>query len=199
MVVNHPDQVLKSLDRIAFPLLVKPNVGGSGAGIVRFDTREALEVALDRLDFGPDHTALLQEYLEPEGQAIVRIEVLDGRFLYAIRIVKEAESRFNLCPADLCEVPGQESGACPVVRTPGMSVRRVEPPSEAIETALRIAAAASIHIGGIEYLVGRSDGQRYFYDINATSNFVADAPAVLGFDPFPAFVDFIVTIAARSS
>ena len=31
VVVNHPDQILKSLDRVAFPLLVKPNVGGSGA------------------------------------------------------------------------------------------------------------------------------------------------------------------------
>jgi arsenite oxidase small subunit len=67
------------------------------------------------------------------------------------------------------------------------------------ETALRIAAAASIDIGGIEYLVGRVDGRRYFYDLNATSNFVADAPAVLAFDPFPAFVDFIATVAARSS
>ena len=34
------------------------------------------------------------------------------------------------------------------------------------------------------------DGLAYFYDVNATSNFVADAPRVLGFDPFPAFVDF---------
>src|SRR5918995_248916 len=197
VVVNHREQILKGVDRLTFPLLMKPNVGGSGAGIVRFDTRESLEVALDRLDFGPDHTALLQEYVEPEDQAIIRIEVLDGRFLYAIRIVKEAESRFNLCPADLCEVPGQESSACPVVPTQGMSVRRIEPPPEAIETALRIAAAASIDIGGIEYLVGRVDGQRYFYDVNATSNFVTDAPAVLGFDPFPAFVDFIVAVAAR--
>src|SRR6266568_6199171 len=31
VVVNHPDQILKSLDRVTFPLLVKPNVGGSGA------------------------------------------------------------------------------------------------------------------------------------------------------------------------
>src|SRR5262249_21922373 len=103
VVVNHPDQVLKALDRIAFPLLVKPNVGGSGAGVVRFEARESLEVALGGLDFGPDHTALVQEYVEPEDGAIVRIEVMDRRFLYAIRIVKETDSSFNLCPADLCE------------------------------------------------------------------------------------------------
>ena len=195
VVVNHPDQILKSLDRVAFPLIVKPNVGGSGAGIVRFDARDALDAALATLDFGPDHVALLQEYIEPEEGAIVRIEVLDGRFLYAIRIVREAESRFNLCPADLCEVPSADLSACPVAPAPGLHVSRVEPPSEAVDAAVRLARAASIDIGGIEYLVGRADGQRYFYDVNATSNFVADAPAVLGFDPFPAFVDFIVKTA----
>jgi hypothetical protein len=35
----------------------------------------------------------------------------------------------------------------------------------------------------------------HFYDVNATSNFVADAPAVLGFDPFPRFADYIVRVA----
>jgi len=172
-------------------------VGGSGAGVVRFDAREPLEAALAELDFGPDHTALLQEYIEPRDQAIVRIEVLDGRFLYAIRIVKETESRFNLCPADLCEIPGADPSACPVAPAPGLNVSRVEPPAEAVDAAVRLAAAASIAIVGIEYLVGQDDGEWHFYDVNATSNFVADAPAVLGFDPFPAFVDFILKVARR--
>ena len=29
----------------------------------------------------------------------------------------------------------------------------------------------------------------------STSNFVANAPAVLGFDPFPRFADYIVRVA----
>jgi hypothetical protein len=47
----------------------------------------------------------------------------------------------------------------------------------------------------VEYLVSETDGRTYFYDVNATSNFVANAPGVLGFDPFPRFVDFIVRVA----
>ena len=105
MVVNHRDQVLKALDRVRFPLVVKPNIGGSGAGIVRFAAREDLEQRLDTLDFGPDGTALVQEYIESEEGAIVRVEVLDGQYLYAIRIVRQAEAGFNLCPADICQVP----------------------------------------------------------------------------------------------
>ncbi|HEX5831031.1 MAG TPA: hypothetical protein VFY16_08630, partial [Gemmatimonadaceae bacterium] len=46
-------------------------------------------------------------------------------------------------------------------------------------------------VGGIEYLVDDRDGGHYFYDINALSNFVADAPNVIGFDPWPLLVDYL--------
>lgn len=204
VVVNHPEEIPNAVARLRFPVLVKPNVGGSGAGIVRVDSRAELESRLASLDLGPDHTALVQEHVEPEERAIVRVEVLDGRYLYAIRIVREDGERFNLCPADLCQVPAERQtapaapsdlGVCPIATSPGLAVTRFEPPGEAIDSALRLARAASIDVGGIEYLVGKADGRIYFYDVNATSNFVANAPEVLGFDPFPLFVDFIVSRA----
>ena len=209
VVVNHPDQIVKALDRVAFPLVVKPNVGGSGAGIRRFDSRAELDAALHGfndggLSLGPDHTALVQEYIEAADGAIVRVEVLDGQALYAIRIIRP-DSTFNLCPADICQVPGTGSGAaddlgaCPADQRPGMVVTRVEAPAEAVDGAIRLARAASIDVGGIEYLVSQRDGQMYFYDVNATSNFVANAPEVLGFDPFPAFADLIVRRASLHS
>jgi glutathione synthase/RimK-type ligase-like ATP-grasp enzyme len=207
LVVNHRDQVLKALDRVRFPLVVKPNVGGSGAGIVRFTTREDLVQRLDTLDFGPDGTALVQEYIESAEDAIVRVEVLDGQYLYAIRIVRQADAGFNLCPADICQVPPAASastapsaapsnlGACPVDAKPGLSVTRVDAPQEAIDTVIRLTRAASIDVGGVEYLVSRADGNIYYYDVNATSNFVANAPEVVGFDPTARFVDYIVRAA----
>ena len=196
VVVNHREHVLKALDRIGFPLVVKPNVGGSGAGIVRFDSADALRAGLDALHFGPDGTALVQEYIEPREGAIVRVEVLDGRALYAIRIVREGSQTFNLCPADICQVPAPASlAACPVDAKPGLTVTRFEAPREAVEIAERLTREAGIDVGGVEYLVGARDGLTYFYDVNATSNFVADAPRVLGFDPFVPFVDFIVARA----
>lgn len=202
IVVNHHEQILKVLDRVRFPLVVKPNVGGSGAGIVRFDSAEALRTAIPTLDFGPDGTALVQEYVDPAQGAIVRVEVLDGRALYAIRIVRAAAADFNLCPADICQIPppaptADALAACPADTQPGLTVTRVEAPREAVETAIRLTREAGIDVGGVEYLVSARDGLAYFYDVNATSNFVADAPHVLGFDPFPAFVDYIVARAER--
>jgi len=202
VVVNHRDQVLKASGELRFPLLVKPNIGGSGALIERFDSRADLEARAAALDFGPDGTVLVQEFVDSEGGAIVRVEVLDDRYLYAIRIVRP-ESNFNLCPADICQVPaaapGADLGACPVGAKPGLSVTRYDAPEAVVDQARALARAASIDVGGIEYLVGRADGRVYFYDVNATSNFVADAPAVLGFDPFPRFVDYIVRVATAGA
>lgn len=50
-------------------------------------------------------------------------------------------------------------------------------------------------VGGVEYLVSARDGGAYFYDVDALSNFVADAPTVVGFDPY---VDLAKVIVARA-
>ena len=201
VVVNHRDQVLKASAELRFPLLVKPNIGGSGALIERFDSRADLESRAATLDFGPDGTALVQEFVESQDGAIVRVEVLDDQYLYAIRIVRQA-SDFNLCPADICQVPatapGADLAACPVETKPGLQVTRYDAPSAVVDQARALAREASIDVGGIEYLVGRHDGRVYFYDVNATSNFVANAPSVLGFDPFPRFADYIVRVATQA-
>ncbi len=56
---------------------------------------------------------------------------------------------------------------------------------------------AQIDVGGVEYLVDDRDGRPYFYDVNALSNFVADAPRVVGFDPFERLCDYLLTRAAQ--
>ena len=198
LVVNGVGALFRAARALRFPALLKPNVGGSGALIERFESAGDLEARADTLDFGPDGVALLQEYVEPRDGAIVRVEVLDGRMLYAIRIVRRAD-QFNLCPADLCHAPATPVAACPVEAAPVLDISRHEPPREAVEQAIALTRAACIDVGGVEYLVGVDDGRIYVYDVNATSNFVADAPRVLGFDPFPAFADVIVRAARREA
>ncbi len=62
---------------------------------------------------------------------------------------------------------------------------------EIIAQVEEISRAAHLDVGGIEYLVDDRDGKHYFYDINALSNFVADAQNVIGFDPFVRLVDYL--------
>lgn len=191
-VINHPSQATRAADGLAFPVLVKPNVGGSGAGIVSFATSDELAASADRgeLAFGPDDTALVQEHLPARDQSIVRIEIVGGEFLYAIRI-RLLPGSFNLCPADYCELPGIADG----VSGRGLPIEAFDPPAEVVDDAKRIVAAAGMDVGGVEYLVNERDGVPYFYDVNALSNFVADAPDVIGFEPFVDLVDFILARA----
>jgi len=81
----------------------------------------------------------------------------------------------------------------------GLTVTRFDAPPEAIETVIRLARAASIDVGGVEYLVSKADGRVYYYDVNATSNFVTNAEAWVGFDPTARFADFIVRQARRGT
>src|SRR5438046_135927 len=122
--INHPSLAVEAASTLRYPVLVKANIGGSGAGIIRYDSEVALAGAVAR-----------------------------------------------------CEVE---------LRVDGYT-----PPPHIIEQVERISRRASLDIGGIEYLVDDRDGEHYFNDINALSNFVADAPNVIGFDPWERFVDYI--------
>ena len=204
VVVNHPSQAAPAADGLRFPVVVKANVGGSGAGIVRFDTPADLARAADenRLDFGVDHTALVQEFVPARGGHICRVETLGGRFLYAIRVFTSGD-QFNLCPADICQrSDGVEltRSAC-AVDTPktGLTVEGFTPPADVIDACERIVQAAGIDVGGIEYLTDDRDGSRVYYDVNALSNFVADAPSVVGFDPVARLADYLQGRMAQSS
>ena len=195
-VINHPSQAVAASRGFRFPVLVKANIGGSGAGIVRYESAEALAdaVAAGTVDLGVDSTALVQESAPLRDGHITRVETLGGNYLYAINVYPPQNS-FDLCPADACQTTnGVElvRGACAVdAPKTGMRVEAATPPAEIIAQVERISRAANIDVGGIEYLVDDRDGRHYFYDINALSNFVADAPNVIGFDPFVKLVDYL--------
>lgn len=192
-VVNAGSQVEPAAAELDYPLIVKPNIGGSGALMRRFDSAEELSAAVARGDldgiFGLDQTALVQEYHPQRGSSIVRVECLDDRFLYAIRIHNDPSQGFNLCPADICQVDGDN---CPVdAAKVGKRIEVADPPAWVVDGVLEIFRAGGIDVGGVEYLESERDGQIYLYDVNALSNFVTDAPNLVGFDPFVRFVDFL--------
>jgi glutathione synthase/RimK-type ligase-like ATP-grasp enzyme len=204
-VVNDASLLPTASLGLEFPLIVKPNIGGSGAGIRRFDDYESLAAAVKDPAFEQslDGTILLQEYHQPKDGSIVRVETLEHKFLYAIRVHLGDEGGFDLCPADICKsTDGREltSSACPVDQVKrGLTVERYDPPADIVAAVERIAEAAHIDVGGIEYLESERDGQIYFYDINALSNFVAEPRTVLGFDPTARLVDALERRAEEAS
>lgn len=174
---------------LRFPLLVKADIGGSGSGIVRYETVEELAGAAadGSAPAGVNGISLVQEYAPRVGGKITRVETLGGKVLYALEIESPGDT-FDLCPADACMVrPGAAA----------LTMTRVEPSAEIVEAVERIAAAGNLEIGSVEYLIDERDGSVRFYDINALSNFVAKPHEVLGFDPHDNLVEWLKGIVAE--
>jgi len=167
---------------IGYPVMVKVNVGGSGAGMVRYDSAGELEAAVadDLTPVGVDGVALVQEYVPARDGRVIRCEVLAGKLFYAIAL-DGAGSTFDLCPADVC-----------MVDKPTITISAFQPPAEIVATVERVARTSGLDVGGIEYMIDDRDGTPRFYDLNALSNFVAKPLEVLGWDPHEPFVTWLL-------
>ena len=188
-IVHRARDLAAAAEVMAFPLLVKANIGGSGAGITRYSSLEDLRASIDNrtIPQSVDQVLLVQDYVPPRGGTIIRMETLGGNFLYAIEVESNGDS-FDLCPADACVAqPGRKA----------IRMTAVTPPPDLIEAAERIARAVGLDLGGIEVVLDNRDGTPRFYDINAMSNFVADPLNVLGWDPHDRLIDYLETLISE--
>jgi hypothetical protein len=201
---NDLDAIRARAHEVSFPVLLKPEQGGSGARIQLVESLAHLESLLTQAPeyWLPDNLLLLQEYFPTDpARGIVRMEFLGGELLYAMRVI--SHGRFNLCPAPVCnpeegkagvcEVPAEQSSAPPVEFYPYPEV-----PPHAVAWGKRIMAAGRLDVGGIEYLE-TPDGSLIFYDINANSNLRPSIGESFGFDPFERLVDFLVREMKRTA
>lgn len=174
---------------IGYPLLVKADIGGAGAGITRYDSEAELAAAAaaGTTPTGVNGIALVQAYVPRRGGQVVRVETLGGRFLYAIAIESGGDT-FDLCPADACAID-----------RPPVTFTAITPPTEIIAACEALAVAAGLDLGGIEYMIDDRDGTPRFYDINALSNFVANPLTVLGWDPHDRLVDWLKTLIGKAA
>lgn len=195
-VVNHVSQVEAATAGLRFPIVIKANIGGSGAGIEKFNSIKEVQTAIanKQIDFGIDHTALVQEFIPARGGFINRVETIGGKYIYAIRVYTTGDT-FNLCPADICQTTtGQDlvRNACALdAPKNGLKVEAFAPSDEIVSQIETLMQHSKIDVGGIEYIIDDRDGEVLYYDVNALSNFVADAVNVIGFNPHEKLVDFL--------
>jgi glutathione synthase/RimK-type ligase-like ATP-grasp enzyme len=178
---NDVDALRARAHEIRFPVLLKPEQGGSGARIVLIQTLQELESLLVQQPqhWLPDNLLLLQEYLDTDAsKGIVRMEFVGGELLYAMRVI--SNGRFNLCPAPACNAEAGKVEFHPYQ----------EVPAQAVAWGKRIVAAGNLDVAGIEYLETR-DGRLMVYDVNANSNLRPSVARAFGFDPFERVVDFL--------
>lgn len=199
IIANSVEQVKKNLDSITFPMVVKPNCGGSGVGIQKFATKQTLEESIEKkvLQMPSDNVVLLQEFIQPAENHIVRVETINGKVVYAMKVF--TTGAFNLCPSDACDIERgasqevqEDIGYC--VATPGTDVRfelYKDIPAEIVKTVEVIVKKANIECGGVEYLVD-SKGDWFVYDINALSILRASFKEEYGIDGWGMLADFFI-------
>jgi hypothetical protein len=190
---NDLDALGSRVHEIRFPVLLKPEQGGSGARIMMVESFAHLESFLEKNPehWLPDNLLLLQEYVPSDpAKGIVRMEFVGGQLLYAMRVI--SHGRFNLCPAPVCNPEEGENGACEVqsAAPPAEFYPYKEVPSQAVAWGKRVVEAGRLDVAGIEYLEA-SDGRLLVYDINANSNLRPSVAQAFGFDPFERVVDFL--------
>lgn len=153
------------------PFILKPNRGGSGAGVQLFENISALENFLDGAGttFSLDGVYLVQEYIPPANGHIVRTEFIGGEFYYAVRV--DASGGFELCPADNC---APEDAFCPTSEQPGDSQNKFsivqDYSNPDIPKYEEFLTANGMEIAAVEYVKDAKDN-RYVYDVNTNTNY----------------------------
>jgi hypothetical protein len=172
------ENIVGAAEKLGYPLILKHNRGGKGLGVRLFLGRAALEEHLASHEFGEpvDGIILVQRYIQAPEPFITRLELVGGRFLYAVRV--DTSQGFELCPVDACQVDAAAIGsaACLAV-APSEKFRVVEGyQNPLIPTYERFLAANVIGIAGIEVIVD-GEGRTFTYDVNTNYNPNAEARA----------------------
>jgi glutathione synthase/RimK-type ligase-like ATP-grasp enzyme len=174
--------------KMEFPFITKHNQGGKGLGVQLFQDYDSFDVYVDGADFidSPDNVTLLQQYIKPRNEVVTRIEIVDGRFLYALSA--STQQGFELCPADAC--------------WPADLLEREQPPplfaadssitadDKLVQKLIAFCKAYRLDVAGIEW-VENDAGNRYVYDINGTSNYNANVEAKHGIHGMDAIADLV--------
>ncbi|MEO0339113.1 MAG: alpha-L-glutamate ligase [Bacteroidota bacterium] len=170
------------------PFIVKPNQGGKGLGVSLFNNVAELEDYLSLVelqDWTVDGILLVQQYIPPHQERVIRMEFIGGKFFYAVQV--DTGGGFELCPADACEIDPQN---------PGKAIPSFQILSDfyipEIQQCEAFLAANHIEIAGIEFLQD-AKGNKYFYDVNTNTNYNTEAEDKLpGQKPgMEAVVDFL--------
>lgn len=162
------------------PFILKPNRGGSGAGVILVEDLDHLASVLDdpATPAPLDGTWLVQQYVRPAEPAITRCEFIGGEFYYALRV--DTSQGFELCPADACELPDAR---------PRFEV--IEGFEQPVTDRYReFLARNGIEVAGIEFLRD-AEGNVFTYDVNTNTNYNSEAEGragVSGMDQLAAFL-----------
>lgn len=163
------------------PVLIKHNQGGKGLGIALFETLEGLEAHLgsDEFSADPNGQVVVQQYVRGAEPFVTRVELVGGRFLFAMR--SSTEGGFELCPSDVCQAERAKPDVCPADGAATFSPSPLTASDPLVRQYETLCREEGLDLAGIEFIED-AEGRRYTYDINANTNYNAALGRELGLD-----------------
>ena len=151
----------------SWPLLVKPNSGGFGEGIVSFsNVEELVQWAGKQCAEGStstDGTTLLQQLFMPRDNSIYRVWFVRGKICAAVSAVRPTAAAegalFQGGCVGACSMKDRAAAALPVFTA-------WDPPAEVREKVLKAAEIAEADCGSIELLYDSQTGRAFYFDLN---------------------------------
>ena len=170
-----------------FPFLTKHNRAGRGLGIKLFHDYSNFEqyINSDKFEDSRDGITLLQEYIKPKTDTIIRTEFVGSKFLYAVQV--DTSKGFELCPADDCNL---EDEYCPANATGNKFMILEDFSNPILEGYQTVLKNNHIEIAGIEFLEA-INGQLYTYDINTNTNYNSIAENLCDLSGMKTIADFL--------
>ncbi|MFU8785483.1 ATP-grasp domain-containing protein [Aliidiomarina sp.] len=179
-----------------WPLILKPNRGGKGLGVQRFNKLAELSAYLERDDLEEplDGIWLLQEYIQPKQPFITRAEFIGQKFLYTVQV--NTEDGFELCPADNCSIEDQ---FCPTdQKAEKFEITERFNEHEIVGQLETFLRASQIDVAGIEF-IENANGELFVYDVNTNTNYnqAAEQRAQVERTGMGALADYLIELASR--
>ena len=195
--------ILEAAEFLRYPIITKHNRAGKGLGVKLFQN----EIELKDYVFGEisepsvDGITLVQDYIEAPDSSITRVEFVDQKVLYALRV--DTSDGFELCPADSCEIDqlGDTSDGSSVLK------KKINSKFDMIDdfTTLPIAQTlvpkmerlmkkVGIDVAAFEFILDK-DANCFVYDINVNTNYNKDVEGRSNISGFATIANFLKKVS----
>jgi len=172
-VVNSLEQLLAISSELPFPWLIRANRSWSNLAPLRIDSvAELIEAfAADSIYLHKIENIVVQSYIQPRHDHIVRVETINGRIHYAVKVY----------------IAGDKLQAWPLeVRT-----ERFRPDLDTVQAVEALVRTLRLDMGAIEYVIDRRTNAIRFLGIRPHTTTFTTLIEDMDIDPAAGIADYI--------
>jgi len=172
-VVNSLEQLLAISSELPFPWLIRANRSWTNLPPIRIDSvTDLIEAfAADRIYLDKTESIIVQSYIEPRHDHIVRIETINGRVQYAVKVY----------------IAGDKLHAWPLE----VKTERFRPDAEIVQAVESLVRTLRLDMGAIEYVIDRHTNAIQFLAVRPHATTFTTLVEDMDIDPAAGIADYI--------